>query len=72
MASIHLTVSQPFGSYKRGDLITDPVLVKSIKRGPYRHNVVQMVSHPAHQSGDFWRTDKELAERKDESNKSAD
>jgi hypothetical protein len=62
--SIHLVVTQPFDSYKRGDLIVDPVLVASIVKGEHQHSVVQSIMKPEHKSGDFFCTDAELAEKR--------
>lgn len=51
---IHLSVSQPFGQYKRGDLIVDPVEVQEIMNGHNQHNVVQVISKPEILSGHFF------------------
>lgn len=59
---IHLSVSQPFENYKRGDLITDPVKIAAA-RAEYPHSVVQAIQHDSHRSGDFWRTDAEIKAR---------
>lgn len=59
----HLTVQQPFGTYKRGDLISDPAEVKAVLEGPNRHSVTQRIPHAVHISGDFHRTDAQIAER---------
>jgi hypothetical protein len=62
--SIHLVVTQPFDSFKRGDIITDPALIAAISHGEHQHSVVQSIMKPEHKSGDFFRTDAELAERR--------
>lgn len=59
----HLTVQQPFGDYKRGDLISDPAEVAKVLAGPNHHNVTQRIPHAVHISGDFHRTDEEIAAR---------
>lgn len=53
--SLHLVVHEPFGNYKRGDMIMDPALVASIEKGPHAHSVVKVISKPEHLSGDFFR-----------------
>lgn len=58
--SNHLTVVNPFGNYKRGDHVTDPAEVKKlVLERP--HDVVQRHPHAHHHSGDFYRTDAEIA-----------
>jgi hypothetical protein len=59
----HLTVQQPFGKYERGSLISDPAEVAAILAGPNRHSVTQRIPAAEHVSGDFHRTDAEIAER---------
>ncbi len=34
----HLTVVHPFNQYRRGDMITDPVVIEAIKAGPNSHH----------------------------------
>ena len=60
--SYHLTVTEPFGDYKRGDHITDPSVIAKVKESHPQH-VVQRFPHPEHVSGDFYRSDLEIAER---------
>jgi hypothetical protein len=62
--SIHLLVKEPFDSYQRGDIINDPELVASIASGEHRHSVVQSVMRHEHLSGDLYRTDAELYEKR--------
>lgn len=66
----HLTVVQPFadkmapgGVYQKGDHITDPVKVDEVLNGPHQHSVVKRIPHAEHVSGDFYRSDAELAAR---------
>lgn len=56
-----LSVHQPFGGHKRGDLITDPKEMAAVKNGPNKLNVRKLIERPEHASGDFWRRDHELA-----------
>jgi hypothetical protein len=63
--SMHLTVVNPFKKYVRGALISDAAEVAEILQSEYRQNVVQRIPHPEHVSGDFHRTDDEIAARKD-------
>lgn len=60
---LHLTVSEPFGKYAKGAHISDPTEVSAVLNGPNRHHVVQRIPSPEHISGDFHRTDAEIAER---------
>ena len=64
----HLTVTEPFGDYKRGDHITDPSVIAKVKESHPQH-VVQRFPHPEHLSGDFYRSDREIADRNAEVNK---
>lgn len=63
----HLTVQQPFKvdgkEYVRGTLVSDKAEVDMILAGPHRHNVTQRIPSAEHISGDFHRTDAEIAER---------
>jgi len=61
---IHLVVSQPFESYAKGQIITDQALVAKLRRGPHRHSVVRVIEKPEHASGDFFRSDAELADKR--------
>ena len=55
--SIHLVVTQPFGNFKRGDLIVDADKVAEIMSGPHQHSVVRSIMKPEHRSGEFFRND---------------
>lgn len=57
---IHYIVTRPFLGHKRGDIINDPAVVATLKRGPYQHNVVRAIERPEHANGSFWKTDAEL------------
>lgn len=59
----HLTVAQPFGKYERGAHISDQAEAAEILAGPHKHNVVQRIASAEHVSGDFYRTDAEIAAR---------
>jgi hypothetical protein len=60
--SYHLTVNQPFGDYKRGDHITDAaVIAKVVKTHP--QHVVKRFPKPEHESGAFYLSDTQIAER---------
>jgi hypothetical protein len=57
---IHLSVSRPFGDYKRGDLVVDKAEIDEILASHNQHDVVQVISHPEILHGHFFRTDEEL------------
>lgn len=58
---IHLTVIEPFGKYGRGAHITDADEVAAILAGENSHHVVQRYASKEHASGDFYKSDAELA-----------
>jgi len=43
----HLTVSEPFGGYAKGDEITDPAKVAEILSGENEHHVIKRAAPPA-------------------------
>lgn len=59
----HLTVHAAFGKYERGALISDPAEVAAILASHNKHNVTQRIPSAEHVSGDFHRTDAEIADR---------
>jgi len=60
--SYHLIVSRPFGKYQRGAHIDDPAEIKAaIAEHP--HEVVKIYPKAEHVSGDFHRTEDEIAKR---------
>jgi hypothetical protein len=61
--SYHLTVNEPFGNYKRGDHITDPDAIAKVMKTHSQH-VVARYPKPEHESGEFYLSDREIAERK--------
>lgn len=62
---IHFVVSQPFDSYKRGDIIIDQNKMDDVRKSANIHNVVQVISHPEHRNGDFFRSDADIAARRE-------
>jgi hypothetical protein len=58
----HLTVNQPFGNYKRGDHITDEAVVAKVVKTHPQH-VVKRFPKPELESGVFYLSDAEIAER---------
>ena len=57
----HLTVTEAFKTYSRGDHITDPAEVEAVLRSEHRGHVVQRFPQAEHADGIFYMTDEELA-----------
>lgn len=60
----HLTVTEPFGNYKKGELINDPVEVGEVLTGPNQHHVVKHVPKKEHVDGSFFKSDEQLRPKK--------
>lgn len=60
----HLTVTEAFRNYARGDHITDPAEVEAVLASHASH-VVPRFPHAEHADGRFYMSDEELAAAKE-------